>query len=280
MTRTPPLPSLALTLVACAGCEPSRAAPVTPITRAAGPQVAPPIALPAELSAQGPGPGYHHLAVPGFSEAIVYVPRSEGPHTVVVAAHGNYDRPEWQCAAWHRLTAERALILCPRGVARDDSPSADDVRFTYNSQRAFEREVEASLAALRATFGARVSDRPIVYVAFSLGSIFGVGYLRDTRERVAAAVLIEGGHTLWSGDAVHAFAQKGARALVFGCGQAWCARDARSVEGRFRGAHIETAVGYAPGSGHSYAGRVAEAIRPDFERLIAPALDPTEPSIP
>lgn len=163
-------------------------------------------------------------------------------------------------------------MLCPRGVARLDSPSAHDVRFTYTAQGAFNREVDAALAALRARYGARVSDGPIVYAGFSLGAIFGVGYLRATNERVAAAVLVEGGHTVWSGDAVRAFAQRGGRAVLFGCGQAWCARDARGVAPRFRAARIETALGYAPGQGHAYGGRVADAMRPAFERLVAPAL--------
>ncbi len=218
-------------------------------------------------------PGYHDLFVPGFGEAVVYVPSAPGPHAIVIAAHGNYDRPEWQCVAWHRLTRERAVILCPRGVARSDSPSADDIRFTYASQRAFNREVDAALASLRHNYGGNITSAPIVYAGFSLGAIFGVGYLRETTEPIAAASLVEGGHTLWTSGTARAFAARGGRAIAFGCGQAWCERDARAAQARLRAARIESEVGYAPGSGHSYIGAVADALRPGFERLVAPSLE-------
>lgn len=259
-------------LALAAHCDAPRGAPVANLPSPNAPPASAPIELPRDTQAPNARSGYFDLDVPGFGAAVVYVPSGAGPRVVVVAAHGNYDRPAWQCHAWHDLTGERAFVLCPRGVARLDSPSARDVRFTYAAQGAFNREVDASLAALRARYGARVAGGPIVYAGFSLGAIFGVGYLRATRERVAAAALVEGGHTVWSGAAVRAFADKGGRAVLFGCDQAWCARDARAVAPRFRAAHIETALGYAPGQGHAYGGRVADAMRPAFERLIAPAL--------
>lgn len=255
------------------GCERALAQPVTPAAPRAmdfpmpGPSPRPtrtPPALTVSLSA---------IEVPGFGDAVVSVPGDDRAHPVVVAAHGNYDRPEWQCVAWHRLTRERAVILCPRGVARIDSPSADDIRFTYESQRAFNRDVDAALASLRHFYGGNITSAPIVYAGFSLGAIFGVGYLRDTSERVAAASLVEGGHTLWTSSAARAFASRGGRSIAFGCGQAWCDRDARAAQARLRAAHIDSEVGYAPGSGHSYIGAVADALRPGFERLVAPALE-------
>ena len=264
-----------MVLALASGCDSPLAAtrvrPVRPeLTPEAPSAVAPTSDAPALPTAE---PGYHDLFVPGFGEAVVYVPSDPGPHTIVVATHGNYDRPEWQCVAWHRLTRERAVILCPRGVARIDSPSADDIRFTYESQRAFNREVDAALASLRHFYGGNITSAPIVYAGFSLGAIFGVGYLRDTSERVAAASLVEGGHTLWTSSAARAFASRGGRSIAFGCGQAWCDRDARAAQARLRAAHIDSEVGYAPGSGHSYIGAVADALRPGFERLVAPALE-------
>ncbi|MDP3216221.1 MAG: hypothetical protein Q8S73_19085, partial [Deltaproteobacteria bacterium] len=188
------------------------------------------------------------LAVPGFGDAVVVAPDSGEARVVVVAAHGNYDRPEWQCDVWRTLVAGRAWILCPRGVARRDSPSADDVRFTYASQAALNREVAAGLAALRLAHGARVAGRPIVYAGFSLGAILGVGYLRSTTEPVAAAVLVEGGHSAWSVEVARGFGRRGGGAVLFACGQAGCARDARRVQPRLQAAGVAADVALARGA--------------------------------
>src|SRR5262249_55394568 len=115
------------------------------------------------------------LAVEGFGDAVVSVPiGADGKRPIVIATHGNYDRPEWQCEVWRELVQARAFVLCPRGVARADSPSHDEVRFTYANNRALEREVTAALAALRARFAEFADDGAVVWTGFSLGAIMGV----------------------------------------------------------------------------------------------------------
>jgi dienelactone hydrolase len=251
-----------LALALALGCDPLFAQTLIPSLRGDGPV--------ASAMAGGGAP----LAVPGFGDAVVVAPDLDGPRPVVVAAHGNYDRPEWQCEVWRGLVAGRAWILCPRGVARRDSPSPRDVRFTYASQAAFNREVDAGLAALRRAYGARVGGGPIVYAGFSLGAILGVGYLRATAERVAAAALVEGGHSAWTADVARAFRRRGGAAVLFACGQSGCASAARGLQPRFAAAGVASDVAIARGAGHSYGGAVAAAMRPAFERLIAPALGP------
>src|SRR5947209_312381 len=127
------------------------------------------LAAPADASADDAA-----LPVVGFADAIVAAPRTNEPRPVVVAAHGNYDRPEWQCEVWRGIVGDRAFVLCPRGRPRADSPSPDDVRFTYDGAASLAREVDAGLDALRARYGARVQDGPILYAGFSLGAILGV----------------------------------------------------------------------------------------------------------
>jgi pimeloyl-ACP methyl ester carboxylesterase len=222
--------------------------------------------------AQTAAESFSALEVPGYGEAVVSVPGDGRAHPVVVASHGNYDRPEWQCGAWSQLVRGRAFVLCPRGIARRDSPSASDVRFTYRDGLALGREIDAGLVALRAAYGERIAAGPIVYAGFSLGAIMGTGYVRRTREQVAAVVMIEGGHDGWTAGSARSFAQRGGRAVLFGCGQGGCANDARRAVARMRGAPVETAVTLAPRAGHSYGGVVWVAMREAFERLIAPTL--------
>ncbi len=87
--------------------------------------------------------------------------------------HGNYDRPEWQCVVWRGIVGDAAFIRCPRGVPRPDSPSPDDIRFTYASNQALEREIDAGIGALRARFPLFVDDERPLYTGFSLGAIMG-----------------------------------------------------------------------------------------------------------
>src|SRR5262245_9947598 len=85
---------------------------------------------------------YETLAVDGgFGRAVVSLPLgSTGKRPVVIAAHGNYDRPEWQCEVWRGIVRNRGFVLCPRGVPRPDSPSRTDIRFTYRNQPLLWRE--------------------------------------------------------------------------------------------------------------------------------------------
>ncbi len=253
------------TLLLLVGCDAGRL-PARP--HAAAEVLPPPLPrAPATVAARS---STRALPVPGYGDAVVVVPDGEGPRAVVVAAHANYDRPEYQCALWRAFVEGRAFVLCPRGVPQPSMSSRDEPRFTYPSQAALNREIAASLAALRAAYGARVLRGSIVYAGFSLGAILAGGYVTTTSERIAATVLVEGGHTFWSDRVTRAFAAQGGRAVVFACGQASCARDAGEARTRLRAEGVASEVAYAPGAGHEFQGRVAGALRPVFERLVTP----------
>ncbi len=221
----------------------------------------------------GPGAGTRALKVPGFAEAVVVVPPGRGPFGVLVAAHGNFDRPGWQCSTWSQLVRGRAFVLCPRGRLRTDIP-VEWERYDYPSQAAMNREFDAALNALRETYGGRVARRPIAYVGFSLGAIYAVGYFRATAESIGAAVLIEGGHSFWSSGAIRDFSRNGGRAVFFACGQRSCVHDAQDPMRRLRAAGLDVDLASAPGAGHGYLGRIVEQMAPGFERLVMPVLQP------
>src|SRR5690606_35988873 len=88
------------------------------------------------------------LTVVGFGTASDSVPlgaRERRP--VVIALHGNYDRPEWQCQVWREITGGTTWVLCPRGVPRGDAPRGAD-RWTYAGADKLEAELDAALVAL------------------------------------------------------------------------------------------------------------------------------------
>ncbi len=255
-----------LALVVIVGCERQpRAADA-----AATPTIAPSssIAISAAPSANAPpaltGEPLAALPVAGFAEAIVSLPLgTKRKRPIVLACHGNYDRPEWQCATWRDILAragKSAFVLCPRGVARSDSPSKDDVRFTYASAEAMHRELDAGLAALREKYGPFVDEGPMVFTGFSLGSIYGAPYVLRDPAKLPRVVLTEGSHDKWTPAAVHAFAKKGGVRALFPCGQPGCVTMATPVTKAFVANGVPARVVHGKGVGHGYDGAVADEI--------------------
>src|SRR5437868_13039508 len=88
------------------------------------------------------------LIVPDHRDAMVSVPvGATERRPLVLALHGNYDRPEWQCSVWRETMKGYPFVLCPRGVPRRDAPASAD-RWTYGKPADVRHEIEAALGAL------------------------------------------------------------------------------------------------------------------------------------
>ncbi|WP_437928329.1 hypothetical protein WMF37_03560 [Sorangium sp. So ce291] len=210
----------------------------------------------APLRADGP---FVELAVEGFPSAVVSVPiGATARRPVLIASHGNYDRPEWQCQVWRGIAGDGAFILCPRGVARSDSPSASDVRFTYESNARLEQEIDAGLAALRARFPEHVDPGAVLYTGFSLGAIMGSAIAARRAALFPRLVLVEGGHDKWTPATAKAFAEGGGQRVLFVCAQAGCGAAATAAAARLEKAGVLTRVVRGKEAGHRYDGPVAE----------------------
>jgi len=207
--------------------------------------------------------------VDGFAEAVVSLPlgtRDRKP--VVLATHGNYDTPEWQCQAWRDIVESNAFVLCPRGAARSDSPSRSDIRYHYLSNQHLEREIDASVNALRAAYSDYVADGPMLYTGFSQGAIMGVSIMARRPERYSRAVLIEGGPKGWYSATVKAFSEGGGQRILFACGQ-WDCNQQSITAGRLLERHgVLTRVVFSKGEGHSYGGGVSDEIVRAFDWVI------------
>jgi pimeloyl-ACP methyl ester carboxylesterase len=212
------------------------------------------------------------LVVKGFGDAVVSLPvGATTPKPIVIAAHDNYDRPEWQCEVWRSIVHDRAFVLCPRGVRRSDSPSADDIRFTYDGGDAMNREVDAGLAALRARFPEFVSaeeEDALVYTGFSLGAINGVAFALRAPKKFPRLVLTEGSQGQWSPAAVHSFATQGGLRVLFACGQPSCVTMSNNVAAVMQKKGLGVKVVHGKGVGHGYDGPVADEIRGVLEWLV------------
>jgi hypothetical protein len=204
------------------------------------------------------------LPVIGFDSAVVAVPHGvTRPKPVVLAMHASADRPEWACERMHAFTGDRAFVLCPRGTLRGDS-KPDDPRYVWAGDPS--AEVDAAIASLRLVYGPLVDSGAMMYEGFSQGAIVAPGVVMRDPSRFTRMLLIEGGTSGWD---AHKYAAGGGERVLWACGQAGCAASATVLAARFMKENVPSRVAYAPGAGHTDGGAVHDAIRNDWDWLIA-----------
>lgn len=261
------LRSLSLCIAALSAC--THAAPerksASPSSLATAPALATATAATAEAQEderRAPTSELIDLSLGELPEAVAWVPASARA-PIVVAVHGNRDRPEWQCWIWQRIVGDRAFVLCPRGVPRKD----DSSRFTYEGASQLSKEIEAGVDALVAKYGDRVDPEHRVYAGHSLGANLGTQLVVRDPPKWAFAIFSEGGASRWESWTARAFAQKSGRRVLFACGLASCATDARAAVARGP-KQLEGRVTYAAGAGHHFFGAVADSIGEQFDWLV------------
>jgi poly(3-hydroxybutyrate) depolymerase len=211
---------------------------------------------PPPLSADGE---FVSLPVTGFRDAVVSLPLgATTKRPIVLALHGNFDRPEWQCEVWRGIVQTTAFVLCPRGTPRADAPGLD--RWEYGSRAKTRDELEAALAALRERYADYVADGPVVFTGFSLGAILGVGIVQSDPQRFARVVLTEGGQRGWSRATAKAFKAGGGERVLFACGQAGCVQNSKTLVTQLEKEGVLGRVVSGGKAGHTYDGPVARAI--------------------
>jgi len=215
------------------------------------------------------------LSVPGFQSAVVAWPdRAAGPNAdklpLLVAAHGSYDQPEWNCEVFKQVAAGRGAVLCPRGKLRWDTPTEPSMlRFYFPSTGGWlGREIEAGLAALRQAEPSRVADGPVVYIGFSQGAIFGAPLVITKPALFPRVILVEGGHDAWTNDSARRFARGGGLRVLFACGRASCEQSALRAARALQGAGVAVRVVAAANQGHTYDGGVQAAIAAAFAWVV------------
>lgn len=209
------------------------------------------------------------LAVPGFGAASHVGPVDDGVKPVVVVLHGNFDRPEWECAVWGPVAAPYGWVLCPRGLARKDIDKSLD-RWTYGSRQRTMREIDAALNALEARYPGRVTREGMVLVGFSLGAIMAPDIVVEAPGRFRYLFLVEGGLGKLQKRSAAALRKAGVRGVGFAMSAAGRRKRAARWVDRYRGEGLRAELVDMEGAGHGYSDDFAQRCRPAFERLTAP----------
>ncbi len=225
------------------------------------------------------GPGYQRLPVPGYLSAVVAWPTAAhaGALPIAVATHGSFDQPEWNCETYQQVVRGSAVVLCPRGKLRWDTPEEPEQRRYYfpaggdgpQASIGLAREVSAAMKTLQAKFPTRLAAGGSLYIGFSQGAILGATIVIQDPARFPRAILVEGGHGAWNPGSARRFARGGGQRVLFACGRASCLASARVAAGHLTRAGVQAQVVYAEDQGHTYSGKVQEVVATAFDWVIA-----------
>jgi predicted esterase len=208
-------------------------------------------------------PVMRSLDVPGHEPAVVSVPVPRPrAFPLLIAAHGAGDTPEWQCEVWNQIAGERAVILCPRGVA---IVRGGDSGYFYRNHLELEKEVVAATRALKDALGGSVDVERAVYTGYSQGATMGALMIRAHADQFPRLVLVEGGHGEWTLRVARAFHQHGGERVLFVCGGTGCAERARKSAQLLERAGVVARSELVPRGGHTYGGAVAERLAQIFD---------------
>jgi len=202
------------------------------------------------------------LAVSGFENAVVAVPRQERAVPLLVATHGAGGDSRWECERWGRVARGRWFVACPTGtpLRRGESGS-----YYYPDHPTLEREVLAVVAAVRESYGSRVSERDGVYLGFSQGATMGALMLVEHGAAFPHLVLIEGGSGDWTLKRAERFHATGGQSVFIVCGTEPCARRATTSVQTLERAGVRAVSRHAEGGGHTELGPVGS----EAEQLLA-----------
>ncbi|MCB9598412.1 MAG: hypothetical protein H6719_37205 [Sandaracinaceae bacterium] len=203
------------------------------------------------------------LEVEGYAPAAFVAADGDGPRPVVVALHGNFDRPEWMCGFFARIVEGRAFLLCPRGVPRTDAPGQD--RWQLPLAVPLAREIAAGRRALAARFPGRLDDGPDLVIGFSQGAHRASRLAAADPERYPRLQLVEGGASFWRGAARYG-SSRGRVAFV--CAVGWCEQRGRRAVEAFERGHVEARLERRPGAHHALD-VMEPALRETFQWLVA-----------
>ncbi|MET0411297.1 MAG: hypothetical protein ABW217_08365, partial [Polyangiaceae bacterium] len=216
---------------------------------------------PVGLGADGSGA----LEVPGFLPAVVSFPRGASwPQPTLVAAHGAGETPEMHCALWRSIVGERGVIVCPRG---QPMKQGRDEGFFYPTHFKLEREVLATLKALRERYPQHADTAPATYAGFSQGANMGALMLVEHGGELPRIFLLEGGSGDMNPARSRRFKKTGGKAAAIVCGRPKCASQARRNAEHMRKLGLQGDAYYVEGAGHSNFDMMFPTLQKAWQRL-------------
>jgi hypothetical protein len=177
------------------------------------------------------------LDVPEFGMALASVPLgARTPRPVLIAIHGDADRPEWQCGSYRHVTRRKAFVLCPRGVLRADQ------RFTLGTPADTARELREALPVLKARFGAHVAAGAVVLAGLGPSVEHAIDLALKEPSFFSYLLLVDGSVRRFDLPAMARFGQAGGRRVLVVCSVSACDTDVEARLSALKPAGVATRV--------------------------------------
>jgi pimeloyl-ACP methyl ester carboxylesterase len=214
------------------------------------------------------------LQIEGFLPAPMAVPTVQAPkegYRVAVIAHGAGGRGEHHCQFYDQILPLDVWLVCPTGtLLRRGEP---DGGAYYPDHRKLREELRALSAQLKKDHGQVLSDKDWTFIGYSQGATMGALAVVHPREAgeperiFTRLVLVEGGSEYWTDARSRSFSEAGGTHVTLACGTRGCANNAERSRAPLEKAGLTFAFANAPGAGHTYGGKVADAFIPELEKL-------------
>ncbi len=210
---------------------------------------------------------FEDLEVPGHPTALLWVPNSTREQLPLFAvAHGAGGGPDWHCEYWSAVVESGAFLLCLRGHPINKEMGSHFFPEHHTLGRLF----GASVSAVDARFGKRVSADHGVYIGYSQGATMGSLMLADHAARFSHALFLEGGFKTWNVARAQKFKRAGGEAVFIACGTNTCDGNAKNSVRWMERAGLRARFFTAEGAGHTPAGDVGLAAIEGLAWLLAP----------
>jgi hypothetical protein len=203
------------------------------------------------------------LETRGFGQALASVPLGASvPSPVLIAIHGDRDRPEWACGSYRSVIQRNAFILCPRGVARPDQ------HFTLGTSASTADELRQALPALKARFGAHVAAGSVVLAGLGPAVEHVIELALKEPSFFSHLLLVDGSTRRLTLPAATRFGAAGGRRVLALCSPGACDAD---IEERLRAlgpTGVATRVVRAR-QGHGLDQEMVKILRGEFAWLVS-----------
>jgi hypothetical protein len=202
------------------------------------------------------------LDVPEFGAALASVPLgARTPRPVLIAIHGDADRPEWACGSYRHITRRKAFVLCPRGVSRED-------RFTLGTTADTARELREALPVLKARFGAHVAAGAVVLAGLGPSVEHAVDLALKEPSFFSYLLLVDGSMRRFDLPAMTRFGQAGGRRVLVACSVSACDADVDARLSALKPAGVATRVVHVE-RGRALDAEMVARLQKEFAWLVA-----------
>ncbi|HET9932062.1 MAG TPA: hypothetical protein VFQ35_15270 [Polyangiaceae bacterium] len=180
---------------------------------------------------------------------------------LLIALHGEVDRPEWQCGSYRGITHGRSFILCPSGPARAAlggvrAPVADTAR-----------ELRAEIAALKAKFGAHLARGSVVLAALGPTVEQALTIALEEPSFFSRLVLVNGSLSRLDAAFATRYGQLGGERVLVVCSRGACDADADTRARSLRPSGVEVHF-VVPERGEGLDGEIARVIEEQWPWLV------------